>query len=173
MQMLLDRLLPVLALAVVVLASSGGAWATNFTQTASIEFDAGLSITKNSDINFGTVSASNASTYRISTAGVVSVVSGTGQPLTGTTSAANLTISGSTTESISISVSGYTANNGVTPSNAKCSYNGGAAGSCSITTTGGPGAGTTLLIGVDVAASGTQAVGTTAAPTFSVSVTYN
>ena len=134
-------------------------------------FDVGLALNKNSDINFGTVSALNASTYRISTAGTVSTVSGTGMPLYGATAAGNIQIVGSPTDGITISVGGYIANNGVTPANAQCSYNGGAAGSCSISGAA-PGSGTTLLVGVDVAADGTQAGGTTAAPTFTITVAY-
>jgi hypothetical protein len=148
---------------------SAGTASTDFSPL--VVYDVGLSLTKNSDINFGTVTANNASTYRISTAGTVTTVSGTGSYVTGATSAGSITIAGSTTEGITISAGGYTANNGVTPSNAQCSYNGGASGSCSITT-GAPGAGKTLLIGVDVATDGTQAGGTTAAPSFTISAAY-
>jgi len=144
---------------------------TNFTETDAIGFDSALAMTKNSDINFGTVSALKVSTYRISTVGLVSTVSGTGTPLYGTTAAANIQISGSATDGITISAGGYTANNGVTPSNAKCSYNGGAAAACAMTGVA-PGAGRTLLVGVDVAADGTQAAGTAAAPTFTITVAY-
>ncbi len=144
---------------------------THFTQTDAIGFDSALALTKNSDIHFGTVSALKVSTYRMSTAGVLSTVSGTGIPLYGTTAAANIHIAGSATDGITISAGGYTANNGVTPSNARCSYNGGAAAACAMTGAA-PGAGKTLLVGVDVAADGTQAAGTSAAPTFTITVTY-
>jgi len=143
----------------------------DFPESTSLAFDVGLALTKNSDINFGTVTALNASTYRISTVGALSTVSGTGVPLYGATAASNIQIVGSATDGINISAGGYTANNGVTPSNAQCSYNGGAAGSCSISGVA-PGAGKTLLVGVDVATDGTQAAGTTAAPTFTISVAY-
>jgi hypothetical protein len=145
---------------------------TNFTENASIGFDVGLALNKNSDINFGTVTAANASTYRISTAGAVSTVSGTGTQIYGTTSAGSITITGSASDTITISAGSYTANNGVTPSNATCSYKGAAATAC-LVTGAAPGSGTTLLLGVDVAADGSQAAGTTAAPTFVVSATYN
>jgi hypothetical protein len=148
-------------------------FSTNFGQTAALAFDLGLSMTKNADINFGTVTANNASTYRISTTGAVSVVSGTGTTLYGIPTAGSLTISGSTTTGITISTGAYTANNGVTPSNATCAYNGGASSSCDAGISGtAPGAGKTLLLGVTVAADGTQAAGTTAAPTFLVTVAY-
>jgi len=143
----------------------------NQTENASIGFDVGLTLNKLSDINFGTVTALNASTYRISPAGAVSIVSGTGTQLYGATAAGNITIVGSTTDGINISVGGYTANNGVTPSNAQCSYNGGGAAACTMTGVA-PGSGKTLLVGVDVAANGTQAAGTTAAPSFTISVAY-
>jgi hypothetical protein len=143
----------------------------NFSFNSSLAFDAALALTKNSDINFGTVSALNASTYRISTAGAVTTVSGTGSYLTGTTAAGNIQIAGSATDGITISAGGYTADNGVTPSNAQCSYNGGAAAACAMTGAA-PGSGSTLLVGVDVATDGTQAGGTTAAPTFTITVAY-
>jgi hypothetical protein len=144
---------------------------TSIIGNAVISFITGLSLTKNSDINFGIVTANNASTYRISTAGAVTTVSGTGSYVTGATSAGNITIAGSTTDGITISAGGYTANNGVTPANAQCSYNGGAAAACAMTGVA-PGSGTPLLVGVDVATDGTQAGGTTAAPTFTISVAY-
>jgi hypothetical protein len=143
----------------------------NFTKNAFIGFDAGLALTKNSDINFGTVTANNASTYRMSTAGAVTTVSGSGSYITGATSAGNITIAGSTTDGITISAGGYTANNGVTPSNALCRYGGGALNTCAMAGMA-PGAGKTLLVGVDVATNGTQAAGTSAAPTFTISVAY-
>jgi hypothetical protein len=144
-----------------------------FNQPADIGFDAALALTKNSDINFGTVTANNASTYKISTAGVLSIVSGTGVQLYGTTSAGNITIVGSAADGITISTGGYIANNGVTPSAATCAYNGGGASSCNAgINVAAPGAGTTLLVGVKVAANGTQAAGTTAAPSFTVTVAY-
>jgi hypothetical protein len=153
---------------------TNGATNQQFSEQVLIGFDLGLSMTKTSDINFGTVTAANATTYQISTAGAVSVVSGTGQTIYGSTSAANITISGSTSDTITISTGSYNANNGVTPSNATCSYNGGAASYCDAgISVAAPGAGTTLLLGVNAAADGTQAAGTAAAPTFVVSVTYN
>ena len=150
------------------------AWAVTQSVTANISFDTPLSLAKNSDINFGTVTAASATTYRISTAGAVSVVSGSGTTLYGTPAAGNIKIAGSATDLINISVGGYTANNGVTPSNATCAYNGGASGSCTISGAAAPGSsGKTLLVGCDVAADGTQAAGTSAAPTFTITVVYN
>jgi hypothetical protein len=145
----------------------------DFLENETIAFDVGITFNKISDIDFGTVTALNSSTYRMSTAGAESVVTGTGAALFGTPKAANITISGSTTDGVTIQATGYTANNGVTPSNAQCSYDGGASAACSSAITGAaPGAGKTLLVGVDVAADGTQASGSTATPTFTINVNY-
>ena len=98
---------------------------------------------------------------------------GSGQSLFGTKSAGSITIAGSATNAVNISVGGYTPNGGVTPANATCSYNGGAAGSCTINAAAAPAAGKTLLIGVDAVVDGTQTAGTTATPAFTVQVIYN
>jgi hypothetical protein len=139
---------------------SADAMAANPTVvTANIAFDSPLTLTKTSDINFGTVLAGVTSTYTITTAGTVTA-SGSGQWLYGTKSAANISIGGSTTSMINITIAGYTASNGVTPSNATCSYGGGAAAPCTtITSAAAPGAGKTLLIGLDAAVDGTQTAG--------------
>lgn len=151
---------------------SADALAATQSVTVNISFDTPLSLTKISDISFGTIKAGVADTYTISTAGVVTAA-GAGQWLYGAKTAGNITIAGSTTGTINISVGGYTANNGVTPANATCSYNGGAAGSCTINGAAAPGTGKTLLIGVDAQVNGTQTAGTSAAPTFTVTVVYN
>jgi len=140
--------------------------------TGALAFDLALSLNKISDINFGNVKAGTASTYRISTAGAVSVVSGSGAFFSGTTSAGNINISGSATQTIGISAGGLVANNGVTPANPTCAYNGGPSGSCTITGAVAPGTGKTLLVGVDAVADGTQADGATATPSFTITVVY-
>ncbi len=165
-----------LALAAAASAFLGASQAGAATQsvTANINFDTPLTLTKNADINFGTMTASNASTYRITTAGTITTTVGTGAYLYGATNAGSITIAGSVADTIAISVGGYTANNGVTPSNASCAYNGGAAVTpCSYASAAAPGAGKPLLLGVDVAADGTQAAGTSAAPSFTVTVVNN
>jgi len=152
---------------------SADAIAATQSVTVNIAFDTPLTLTKVSDIKFGTVSAGVASTYTITTAGVVTAT-GSGQWLYGTKAAGNITIAGATSDTVNISVGGYTAQNGVTPANATCSYNGGAAGSCTITGAAAPGAaGKTLLVGVDAQVSGTQIAGSTATPSFTVTVVYN
>jgi hypothetical protein len=141
--------------------------------TSNITFDVPITFNKTADIDFGTVAALTASTYRISTTGATSVVSGSGSFYSGSPHAASITVIGSTSDGITIQATGYTANNGVTPSSATCAYNGGAETACSSAFTGvAPGAGQTLLVGVDVAADGTQAGTTTAAPTFTINVNY-
>jgi hypothetical protein len=145
--------------------------AGTLSTTGTIGVDVAITMTKNADINFGTVKAVTASTYTITTAGVVSA-SGSGAALYGTPAAGSITIAGSTTSTVNISVGSYTASNGVTPSAATCAYNGGASGSCTITGAAAPGAGKTLLLGVAAAVSGSQAAGSSAAPTFVVTAVY-
>jgi hypothetical protein len=167
MKQLLSRFL-IVALALVF---SADAMAATQPITVSISFDTPLTLTVVSNVSFGAVKAGTASTYTITTAGAVTA-SGAGQWLYGTKAAGNITIAGSTTGTVNISVGGYTASGGVTPANATCAYNGGTAGSCTITTAAAPGTGKTLLIGVDAVVDGTQTTGSTATPTFTVTVTY-
>jgi len=163
----------VIAVGIATLLGGSQAWAATQSVTANIAFDTPLTLTKTADINFGTETAANASTYQITTAGAVTTTVGTGAYLYGATNAGSITIVGGT-DTVAISVGGYTANNGVTPSNASCAYNGGAAVTpCSYAAGAAPGAGKTLLVGVTVAADGTQAAGTSAAPTFTVTVVDN
>jgi uncharacterized protein DUF4402 len=150
------------------------AWSATQSVTANIRFDTPLSLNKTADIDFKTVTAGQANTYTISPAGATSVSgAGSGAFLFGTPNAASITVSGSTTQTLNISVGGYTANNGVTPANATCKYGAAAAGSCTIPAAASPGAGTVLLVGADAAVNGTQAAGTTAAPTFTLTIVYN
>ena len=160
------------ALVLTAIAFAAPAYAVTQSVTANIAFDNAITLTKNNDINFGLVKALTADTYTITTAGVVSAA-GSGAAIGGTPQAGSITIAGSSSQTVNISVSGYTANNGVTPQNATCAYNGGAAGSCTISGAAAPGAGKTLLVGVQAVVSGAQAAGTTAAPTFNVNVVYN
>ena len=150
---------------------SADAMAATQSVTANMAFDTPLTLTKNNDINFGTVIAGTASIYTITTAGTVSAT-GSGQWLYGTKQAASITIAGSTTDTINISVGGYTPQGGVTPANATCAYNGGTAGSCTIAAAVAAGAGKPLLIGVDADVDGTQTAGAVATPSFTVTVTY-
>jgi hypothetical protein len=148
--------------------SGTGATKAN-AETATISLDVPVTIAKVSDIDFGTVKTAS-SVYTMSTAGAISAT-GSGAYLTGTTSAGNLTIGGSTTSTVTISVGNYQANGGPTPSNAKGAYNGGAAASFPMTVAA-PGGGKTLLLGVDLTATGSEATNTTFTPSFDVTVAY-
>jgi hypothetical protein len=166
----------VLAFAIGVAAVLGAsqAWAATQSVTANIAFDAPVTLNKTADINFGTMTALDASTYHITTANVVTTTIGTGAHLYGATNAGSITIAGPAADTLTISVGGYTASNGVTPSNASCAYNGGAQVTpCTYAAAVAPWAGKTLLVGVDVAADGTQAAGTAATPSFTVTVVAN
>ena len=158
-----------------ILASAGAAYAADQSVTANVDFETALSLTKTDDIEFGYVEALTAGVYTISTAGTVSA-SGIGDIVDDTTAQAGaITITGSTTQTLSISTGTYAPNNGVTPSAAYCSYDGGSAWTCDTPATGltAPGAGgLDLDVGVTITADGTQAAGSTATPTFVVTVIY-
>lgn len=139
--------------------------------TGSYGIDTAIAMTKNADINFGTVKALTADTYTINTSGTVSHA-GSGAELFGTPAAGNITITGSTTSTINVSVGSYVADNGVTLQNATCAYNGGGAAACSLNAQAAPGVGKTLLLGVQAVVDGSQAAGSSAAPSFTVTVTY-
>jgi len=155
-----------------ILLFSQGAKAASVSVSANIGFDTPLSITKKNDISFGTVKAGVADTYTMSPAGDVTAA-GPGQWLSGTKSAGNITIVGSTTQTLSISVSNYMANGGVTPANATCSYAGGTAQACSLKGATSPGnSGATLLLGIDAVVDGNQSAGSTATPSLTVTIVY-
>ena len=89
--------------------------------------------------------------------------------------AGQVKIKGSQTQRINISVSNYVANKGVTPRNASCRYNNGSVITpCSVTNATAPtSGGRTLLLGLDVAADGTQTHDMIATPSFDIVVIYN
>jgi len=153
---------------------SGIAYAATQSVTANATFDSALTLTKNNDINFGTLKALTSGTYVISTAGVVTPSAG-GVVINGTPNAGSITITGSATQTVAISTGSYVADAGVTPSAATCNYNGSPIANCDTGGTGltAPGGGgKTLLLGVQIVADGTQTAGSTAAPTFVVTVVY-
>lgn len=162
--------LKALALTAALLASTQ-AFAATQSVTANISFDTPLTLTKVSDINFGTVKAGVADTYTISTAAAVTAA-GSGQWLFGTKTAGNITVVGSSTNTVNISVSGLTADGGVTLANPTCKYGTGSVGTCALNAQVGPGAGKTLLVGIDAVVDGTQVAGATAAPSLTVTVVY-
>ena len=170
--MSIKNVLAGLSAAAVALVMVPDAWSANQSVTANIRFDNPMTITKNQDIDFGSVQAGVADTYTISPTGVTSH-SGAGAFLFGTPQAANITISGSTTQTLNITAGGFVASAHVTPSNATCKYGAAAAGSCTIPAAAAPGAGTTLLVGVDAAATAATTAGTAEAPTFTLTINYN
>ncbi len=156
------------------LVVSGIAYAATQSVTANATFDSALTLTKNADINFGVLKAATTGRYVISTAGAVTPSNG-GVLISGTPNAGSITITGSATQTVAISTGTYTANAGVTPSAATCNYNGSPIANCDTGGTGlaaPTGTGKTLLLGVQIDADGTQVAGTTATPTFVVTVVY-
>jgi hypothetical protein len=153
---------------------SGIAYAATQSVTANATFDSALTLTKDADINFGTLKSLTVGTYVIDTAGVVTPSAG-GVIIGGTPAFGQITITGSATQTVAISTGTYTVNNGVTPSAATCEYNGAPIANCD---TGGAGlaaptgVGKVLKLGVQIAADGTQAANSTSAPTFVVTVVY-
>jgi len=144
---------------------------------SSLAFDVPLSIDTLADINLGHVAANTTGTYTINTSGTVTTTGG-GQWINGTTNAGQLLIHGSATQTISIYAGSYIAGGtggGVQISNATCAYNGGAAASCSLAGQAPPtSAGKILLIGATVNVTNqSQPEGSTATPTFTITVTYS
>lgn len=163
----------ILALALFGILIAGAAHATTQSMTANIKFDAPLSQTKTSDIQFGAVKAGQAGSYILSTSNAVTP-SGGGVWLYGSPTAGSITVAGSPTNSVTVSTGNYVANGGVTPSAATCKYGTGAAAACDAgLSVAAPGAATPLLVGVTVVADGTQTAGFTANPSFTVSIVYN
>jgi hypothetical protein len=162
-----------LAVAVAGVMTAGAAHAATQSVTANIAFDTPLTLTPVASIQFGTVKAAQTGTYVINTAGAVTASSG-GVWLYGTPAAGNLTVAGSATQTITISTGSYVASNGVTPSAATCKYGSASAAACdSGLSVAAPGASTTLLLGVQADADGTQAAASTATPSFTVTAVYN
>lgn len=156
-------------------AASSAMAMQSYTQevTANVTFDTPLTITKNADIVFGVVKAAQAANYVIDTAGAVTPAGG-GVWLYGSPHAADLTIIGSTTQSFDVSVGNYAADGGVTPSLARCSYDGDPEAACgALTTQAAPGGGKTLLVGVKIVADGNQVAHDHPEPTFDITVTYD
>ena len=153
-----------------------GVQASTQSVAASMTFDTALGITKVSDISFGLVKASATSgikSYTINTSGVVTSPNG-GEVIGGNPTSGSLTITGSNTQTVEISTGGYVPNNGVTLTAATCAYDGSAARSCDsgLKSQAAPGEGKVLRLGVTAMSDGTAAIGSTASPTFVVTVVY-
>ena len=165
------RLLLVIVI-LLLLSQKGEAVAATQTMTASIGFETALSLTNATNVSLGFAKAAQSGVYTISPSGTVTA-SNNGVALGGDTHAGSMTIVGSETQSIDIAVNNYVAHNGVTPSSATCSYNGGAVAPCALSSQPAPGSGKPLLIGVTLTVDGTQQKGTSAEPSFDVAVTYH
>jgi hypothetical protein len=102
------------ALAIVLIGFSANSFAQNATASATCTIVAGITITKNADMNFGNIVPGTAGTVIISPSGTRAVGSGTPVLSGGTVSAAVFTVSGtgSSTYSISLPPHGYTITNG-------------------------------------------------------------
>lgn len=152
----------------------GAAFAGTQSVTASASFDVPLTVTKDADISFGILKAGTSGTYVIAPNGIVMPSNG-GAVVGGTPAYGKITISGSATQTISISTGSYTASSGVAASAATCDYDGALISSCDTGASGlaAPGAtGKVLKLGLTIDADGTQAAGSTAAPSFVVAVIY-
>ena len=170
--MKMQQIFAALSVAAIALVIVPDAWSATQSVTANIRFDTPLSLNKTADIDFASVQAGVADTYTISPTGVTSH-SGAGAYLFGSPHAASITVAGSATQTLSISAGSFVASAHVTPANATCKYGAAAAGSCTIPAAAAPGAGTTLLVGVDATATAATTAGTAEAPTFVMTVVYN
>jgi hypothetical protein len=161
-----------------VLLCSPEARATTTSVTANIAFENNVTLTKNADIDFGTVAATTAGNYTIDTTPTVTPAGG-GVWLFGTPAAGDVDIDGAN-QTINITTGAEVAGgigNGVTVSNETCAYNGGAEVSCndaSLDTAAAPnGVTKNLLIGAKVTTDNLQTAGTAATPSFTLTVVYN
>jgi hypothetical protein len=156
---------------------SYNAYAVTNSMSATVEFATPISFANSTNANFGIVSSGVGDTYTMDTSGTITPAA-TGLALGGTVTVASVDITGSATQTMDITLNNAAANGGVslTLANATCDYDGGAvSNTCnnaafdSIT----PGAGKTLLIGLEIVADGTQANGATGTPTFDLVAVYN
>lgn len=126
-------------------------------------------------MSFGSLVSNTNATYVLDTSDSVTA-SGNGQVVGGTTRSGDYTIQDSSgTAIIDIGITNLTANNGVTPRNPICSYDGGPdiLGCLTVGQANpGPG-GRTLTVGMTIDVDGTQGNGGLANPTFDISITYN
>jgi hypothetical protein len=169
--MVFDRLFVSAALAGMMIGGVAGA-ATQ-SVAVNVSFDVPLTLSNDNEISFGTLKAGTGGSYVIDTNGAVTPSNG-GVVIGGTQASGKITISGSATQSVAISTGSYAANGGVIPSAATCNYGGLPIADCDAGGTGPApgGAGKVLKLGVTVHADGTQTPGSTATPSFVVTVVY-
>jgi len=148
-----------------------GAFAATQSMSATLSFAEKVSLSNLIDADMGVLLAQTSGVYTLSPQGGLTASEG-GVALGGDVNAGSVTISGSNEQAITVQATNYTASNGVVPSDATCSYDGGAASACAMNGLAPPGAGKTLLVGVTITVDGTQAPQTTAAPSFDLVVNY-
>ena len=163
----------IIMLSSLVVVMPDGLLAASRTLTATVSFMSSVSISKVSDMNFGTVQAQRAGIYTLNTLGSVTTTAG-GIYLAGPTSVAQAVISGSATQNINITSDNYVSDNGVNIVSLRCRYNGGVERSCNtMFNMAAPGTGKQLLIGARIQVDGSQLPGVTANPTFDIIAIYN
>lgn len=162
------------SLASTSLVSAAYAVTSNFSMAALI-FSEPFTITETLSMNFGNLMANTASTYTLSTANAITATGG-GAAVGGVQRAGSYTIADTAgSANIDIATAGLTANNGVTPQNPVCSYDGGPdIAGCAINNAANPGvAGKVLKVGIQLVVDGSQANGGSATPQFGIDVTYH
>ncbi|MDD5586228.1 MAG: DUF4402 domain-containing protein [Alphaproteobacteria bacterium] len=148
--------------------------ATSANVPIDVAFDTALSVTKDTNINFGVIADVTAGTYVISTAGAV-VASNGGQVINDSTAeAGQVTVVGSATQHFTIEASAYNADGGATPSALMCKIGAGAETSCDtgspLESAAGPGVGVAVSLGVTLTTTDLATDGD--APTVDVTVVY-
>lgn len=165
------RIKKIIMIALLVVMNAANVYAASQSVGVHMVFANALNITNVTPISFGTLLAGYAGTFVLSSQGVMT---GTDQNaiLGGAAAAGSMTISGSPTQSISISAGNYSSDNGVTPSEATCSYDGGSESLCNLEGQLPPSTGKVLLLGVKIDVDGSQSIGASAEPSFDVVVNY-
>ena len=159
-----------------VLAAStfafSSAHADTFSQSATVEFVSPITVTENTQLNFGTVEtgAGAGTTLILDTAGAITGTASANYISGAAAGDFSVNAQGST---ISIEVNNFGANT-VTLSTPTCSYDGAGAAGCDTTITGLATDGTdkTLLIGATLTLAGSEGAGSTYSPTFDIVVNY-
>jgi len=156
------------------------AYATNPSTSYSVNVNASfittISMSTTTAPSFGKLPAglTAASTYAMTTAGVVTPTGTGAAVLSGPPVVGNVLIKGSATQAISISATAGTASGGVSVTDAQCAYGGGASSDCFTTPLLGaaPGtAGTSLLVAPTISVPAAQAVGAVT-PALNIVVSY-
>lgn len=141
--------------------------AVTHTVTAQVSFAKTLTATTLDNADFGLLNSHSPAQYTLSTTGIVS-----GKTPHHASKAGNIVISGPATQNLDIVIGNYIPGNGITPSNAYCSYDGAAAEPCALSGLSAPGKGKTLRIGLDIAVTGHTPPANQNTPAFDVEMRY-